>query len=183
MTVIIDDNDNGKSREALLMDLIYESNGIRVPLDKIKFGIPREVDQRKDLDNDPNTFIPVKVNNQYDNRFALGTSGIMYRRRSIAKHIAGIDLAVITPLFLPFKVSDLLEQINTLVPYEFQVEEIENYEYRTLAEVEAGVKLVAKKQAYLWFEGATFNVNTTKISGAPLIANKTLNGFKVYEPA
>lgn len=181
MTVIIDDNDIGKNRSVMLMDLIYESNGIRVPLDKIKFGIPKEVDQRVDLDDDPNTFIPVRVDPQYDDRFALGTSGIMYRRRSISQHVEGIDLFSIRPLFLPFKISDILEEINLLVPYKFQLEEIENYEYKTLEEVEAGIQLVAKKQAYLWFGGKKFNVNTTIISGDPLISNTVLDGFKVYQ--
>lgn len=181
--VVIDENDNGKSREALLMDLIYESNGYRIPLDKIKFGKPREVDQRKDLDDDPNTFIPVQVNPQYDDRFSFDSSGVMYRRRSIVKHVEGIDFFVITPLFLPFKISDLLEQINELVPYEFQKEEIIDHEYKTLEEVEAGISLDAQKNAYLWFSGVKFNVNTTSISGAPLISNKNLDGFKVYQPA
>lgn len=181
--VVIDENDNGKSREQILMDLIYETNTIRIPLDKIKFGSPSEVDKRKDLDNDPNTFIPVKIDQQYDARFSFPTSGIMYRRRSVSKHVQGFDLNTVMPLFLPFKMSDILDQINVIVPYEFHTLDIVNREYKTLEEVEAGITLEARKNAYLWFGKVVFDVNTGGINGDPLINVTTLDGFNQYVPA
>lgn len=178
--VTIDNDDLGKTRFQVLMDLIYESNGFRFPLDKITFKAPSELDKRKDLEFDPNTFIPARVNPRYDARFATPQSGIMYRRRSLPKHIEGINFKVITPMFLPFKISDVLDQINEIVPYEFQIEEIVDYEYKTLDEARAGIRLQARPESVLWFAGKSFMINTKAIGGGVLIENPELDGFHEY---
>lgn len=178
--VTIDNDDLGKTRYEVLMDLIYESAGIRIPLDKIVFGAPFELDKRKDLELDPNTFVPVRVNPRYDARYSASGAGIMYRRRNLAKHIAGLNMKQVTPLALPFKISDVLDQINAIVPYEFQLEEIVNYEYKTLEEAKAGIRLQARPDSLLWFDGKTFLVNVKTIGGAPLIENTVLDGFNEY---
>lgn len=178
--VVIDEGDSGKAREAVLMDLIYESTGTRIPLDKIKFGTPKMVDKRKDLKYDPNTFITVKVDSRYDSRYSASTSGIMYRRRSITEHIAGLNMQAVAPTALPFKITDILDQINTIVPYEFHPEEIVNHEYKTLADVELGIKLEAKPSALLWIDGKTIHVNTGLIGGSALVNTTNLDGFNEY---
>lgn len=180
--VIIDEHDVGKSREQLLMDLIYETNGARIPLDKIRFGKPREVDPRIDLDDDPNTFIPAVINPEYDNRFPPSEGGFMYRRRSLALYVEDKDFSAITPLYLPFKISDLLEEINSVLPYGFQIEELVDHEYTTVEQVEKGIVIEARKDAYIWFSKVKAFINTSKISGGPLISNVWLNGFNAYEP-
>ena len=178
--VVIDEHDVGKSREELLMDLIYETNGQRIPLDKIKFGIPREVDQRPDLDFDANTFIPVEIDSAYDDRFGNGIGGIMYRRHDLGAYTKDVDLTVVMPLFLPFTIQDILEQVNALLPYPIAPEEVINYEYKTMEQVNFGVTLKARADAYIWFHGVHFKVDTTQLEGAPLIQNTVLNGFEAY---
>ena len=177
--VVIDNNDLGKPREQVLMDLIYESNGIRIPLDKIKFGSAREVDKRKDLDLDPNTYIAAKVSPNWDNRYPPN-GGFMYRRRSLPDHVNGVNFKLVTPLFLPFKVSDVLDQINAIVPYEFQLPEIVNHEYKTLDEARDGLVLEARADAYLWFGKRNVKLNLNAIGGSLLISNNVLDGFKEY---
>lgn len=178
--VVIDEHDLGKTREELLMDLIYETNGNRIPLDKIKFGIAREVDQRPDLDFDANTFIPVEIDPAYDDRFGKGVAGLMYRRHNLGLYTKDVDLTVVAPLFLPFTIHDILEQINTLLPYPVAPEEVINYEYKTMEQVDFGVTLKARKDAYIWFHGVHFKVDTSILTGRPLIENTVLNGFVPY---
>lgn len=178
--VIIDEHDIGKTREELLMDLIYETNGQRIPLDKIKFGIPREVDQRPDLDNDPNTFIPVTIDSSYDDRFGVGVGGLMYRRHDLSLYMKDVDLTVITPLSLPFTIQDILEQVNDQLPYPIDPLEVINYEYKTIEQAEFGVTLKARDGAYIWFHGVHFQVNTGLLDGSPLISNTNLDGFKPF---
>lgn len=180
--VVIDEKDVGKTEEQVLMDLIYEGTGQRIPLDKVKFGKPREVDQRKDLDLDANTFIPARVDATYDARYAGPGSGFMYRRRNIDNHSAGADFNNIAPMALPFKITDILDQINDCLPYPIEARDVIDYEYKTLAEVEdKGVRLDANPDSLLWIKGVGFFVNTTYINGAPLIGNATLDGFNEWQ--
>ena len=87
MAIIINESDIGKTEIQLLMDLIYESAGIRVPQQKIVYGKPQEMDFRPDVADDPNTFIPVVIDQDYDDRFTpTSNNGLLYRRRDIATH-------------------------------------------------------------------------------------------------
>lgn len=179
--VVIDELDVGKTREEVLMDLIYEAVGYRVPLDRVKFGKPREVDKRKDLDLDPNTFIPARVDPTYDDRYSAAGSGFMYRRRNIINHTNGVDFSQVAPPSLPFKMADVLDQINERMPYPIQLSDIVNYEYKTFAEVaEKGIRLQAHPESLLWIDGQTFFVNTVYINGKPLINVKELDGFNEW---
>jgi hypothetical protein len=179
--VVIDENDVGKSREQVLMDLIYESTGQRIPLEKVKFSKPLEVDQRRDLATDPNTFIPCQVDQQYDDRYWAQGSGFMYRRRSIFDHTVGIDLNSVRPSVLPFKISDVLDQINDVVPYTIQVSDIIDYEYTTLEQVLEGITLQAHPESLLWMRGRTFQVDTGALTGDLLIQETDLDGFTEYQ--
>lgn len=178
--VVIDEHDIGKSREELLMDLIYETNGQRVPLDKIKFGKPYKVDQRPDLEFDANTFIPVVIDSAYDDRFGVGIGGLMYRRHDLGQYTKNVDLTAVAPLFLPFTVHDILDQINALLPYPIDPLEVVNYEYKTMEQVEFGVTMQARKEAYIWFHGVHFKVDTSLLEGRPLITNTSLIGFTAF---
>jgi hypothetical protein len=181
--VVIDEKDVGKTREEVLMDLIYEGIGDRVPLDKVRFGLPQELDQRRDLDLDANTFIAARVDPRYDARYASAGSGFMYRRRNIINHADGCDFSQVAPMAIPFKMSDILDQINACMPYPIQVSDIIDYTYRTLAEVEAkGVRLQAHPESLLWIKGAEFLVNTAYINGQPLINVRELDGFNEWVP-
>lgn len=178
--VVIDEKDVGKSREQVLMDLIYEATGQRIPLDKIKFGKPREVDKRKDLETDPNTFIPAKVNPHYDARYSVDGSGFMYRRRDIVNHADGCDFSNVKPYTLPFKITDILDQINSCMPYPIQPGDVVDYEYKTFADLLKGVRLDAHPESLLWINGTVMQIDTGFIDGEPLIQITSLDGFNEW---
>ncbi|BAW19044.1 hypothetical protein [Ralstonia phage RP31] len=178
--VVIDAHDVGKSREQVLLYLIFEATGQVIPLEKVKFGKPQEVDPRKDLDTDPNTFIPCQVDQQYDDRYWVKGSGFLYRRRCILNHVSNSDLHHVSPTHLPFKISDVLEQINRILPYPIAADDIIDYEYLTLDDVYKGLRLQAHPESLLWINGTTFKPNTEWLEGGPLIGNPDINGFNEY---
>jgi hypothetical protein len=181
--VVIDEKDVGKTNEQVLMDLLYEATGQRIPLDKVKFGKPREIDKRKDLDFDPNTFIPARINKQYDARYSAEGSGFMYRRRNILNHTGDCDFSRVAPPTLPFTMLDILDQINECMPYPIKPEDIINHKYTTLEEVEtSGVRLDAHPESLLWIKGVAFFVNTAYINGQPLVMVTDLDGFNEWQP-
>lgn len=181
--VVIDEKDVGKAREDVLLDLIYEATGQRIPLSKVKFGLPSEVDPRKDVDLDHNTFIPALIDQRYDSRYWEEGSGFLYRRRNIHDHTVGIDFGEVQPFALPFRITDILDQINALIRYPILPSDVVNYEYTSLEEVERkGVHLKAHPHSLLWIGGAWFKVNTMRINGGPLINNVNLDGFDPWIP-
>lgn len=180
--VVIDGNDVGKSREQVLLYLIYEASGQIIPLDKVEFGKPRILDQRKDLDTDPNTFIPCRISQEYDDRYWAEGSGFMYRRRCILNHTQESDLHSVRPAHLPFTITEILPLINAILPYPIQSSDVIDYKYNTLEEVRAGITLQAHPESLLWINGKTFTVNTDILEGAPLIDNRNLDGFNEYSP-
>jgi hypothetical protein len=181
--VVIDEHDVGKSREQVLLYLIYEATGESIPLEKVKFGKPSEVDPRKDLDLDPNTFIPAQIDVHYDKRFWVQGSGFLYRRRCIINHTQDSDLESVTPVHLPFKISELLDQINAVMPYPIAVSDIVDHEYTTIEEVYAGITLEAHPESLLWVHSKTFRPNTALLDGGPMIQNQDLDGFNEYVAA
>jgi hypothetical protein len=184
--VVIDDADIGKARKEVLLDLIYESTEQRIPIEKIKFGTPRKVDPRLDEKLDHNTFIPVYVDPEFDSRYGTADSGFLYRRRMIVEDNAlVIDLSNVQPFTLPFRIGDVLDQINTYLGYDLHADDIINHQYTSLEDVEAnGVKLEAHDGSLLWVGEVMFLVNTSKIRGEqqPLIINTQLNGFNEWMP-
>lgn len=178
--VVIDEHDVGKTREEVLLDLIYEATGNRIPIDKVDFGKPKELDKRKDLETDPNTFIPAKVDPQYDARYSASGSGFMYRRRDIINHTDGCDFSRVMPAMLPVRILDVLDQINECMPYPIQPDDVINYEYKTAAQVENGISLHAHPESLLWIKGQTLLVDTSMLYNEPMIAVTNLDGFKEW---
>lgn len=181
--VVIDEKDVGKTREQVLMDLIYEATNQRIPLDKVRFGLPLAADPRKDLATDPNTFIPCRVDQQYDDRYWAEGSGFLYRRRCIRNHSEAGDFKQVRPITLPFKITDVLPQINAVLPYPIQAEDVVNHEYTTLEQVYAGVTLEAHPTSLLWINKITFQVDTSALEGGSMITRTTLDGFHEYAAA
>ena len=184
--VVIDGHDVGKTRKEVLMDLIYESTGRRIPLDKVVFGKPRETDVRLDRDNNPNTFIPMRVDVQYDHRFNLPESGVLYRRRDIAEHLKDIDASKLMISSFPVKTTDLLDQINEQLEYPILACELLDYEFTSAEQLEMfGLMVVVHPDSVLWFnKGVLFGVDT---SGAidpdsTLVPNNLLMGFYKWIP-
>ena len=180
--VIINKFDIGKTTQDLLRDLLYESTGSRIPKDKIIYGKPRALDQRPSDKYDPNTFIPVTVDIVYDTRFRSDGDGFMYRRRSIIEHTSGVDFTKISPEFFPFRISDIIDQINSYLEYPIAMSEVVEYEYTTAAQWAKGIRLQARDDSYLWMDGQTITIDTTLISHENLLSNNILNGFNIYQP-
>lgn len=180
--VIIDEKDIHKSKEEILMDLIYESTGQRIPLEHVKFGKPVELDARPDLKFDPNTFIPARVNPRYDNRYNSSGSGFMYRRRSIFEHIQGCSFNGVAIYSLPAKLTDLLEQINRCLPYPIAKEDVSEVEITSLEQIQKGIRFAAHPESILWCEGGIVPIDTRALEGIPLVTVTQLNGFKKWSP-
>ncbi len=183
--VVIDEHDLGKTRKEVLMDLIYEATGRRIPLDKVVFGKPLEVDVRKDLRLDPNTFIPMRIDMGYDARFNTAESGVLYRRRDLADHVKDIEASQIIVDKLPVKVSDLIEQINDQLTYPVLACEVLDYQYDTVEQlVKYGLILRANPDSVLWYNGGAINgIDTGNVDGTkpPLVVNPYLMGFYKYQ--
>lgn len=180
--VIIDEDDLGKSREELLMDLVAEYLGFRIPLDKIVFGEPEALDQRPDLEFDPNTFIPAQIDIAYDSRFSDMGSGFMYRRRSIVEHASGCDFSKVAPTKLPFTTHDLIEQFNQCLPYPIDESDVVLVEYKTKEDYEKGVTFAAAPHSLFWTDGETIQIDDRWITGEPVIVVTDLPGFFKWKP-
>ena len=102
--------DLSKSSKQIALDSIYDIIKYHIPDHEVKFGKPRPLDLDKENDLDENTFIPAVVTDQFDYRFNNNTSGFLYRRI----HLSELENKNITirPPEYPFKVTDLLAQIN-----------------------------------------------------------------------
>lgn len=177
--VVIDENDVGKTNEQVHMDLIYEALGQRIPLDKVKFGKPQFIDVRKDLRRDPNTFIPMYVDPRYDSRYSGPNSGVMYRRRNITSHCREYDFSGVAPKTLPFKISDILEDINKVMPYPLRSDDFVDTEYKTDDEAR-NIKLIAHPHSLLWVGEHVFQPSLEYIGGESLLTVTELDGFNYY---
>lgn len=182
--VVVDEKDIGKSRIDLLIDLVYESTGTRFPQDKIRFGKPSELDQRPELYYDPNTYLPVNINIEFDRRFSTPVSGIMYRRLSLHEYLSKVDFESIKPEFFPFRISDLLDQINEQIPYALNMEDLVEYEYTSPDQWAGGIHITPHPESYVW-QGPTVMVavNTSAIGGGNLLDKHVLDGFNIYRAA
>lgn len=185
--VVIDEHDVGKTRREVLMDLIYEATGRRLPLDKVVFGKPRPCDQRPEVKTDPNTFIPMRVDVQYDHRFNLPESGVLYRRRDMGDHLKDLDTSKIKVGKFPVRTTDLLDQINEQLTYPVLACELMDYEFTSAEQIEMfGLMVVAHPDSVLWMgSGELFGVD---VSGAvdpesTLVPNNYLMGFYKWTPS
>lgn len=182
--VVIDEHDVGKTKIEVLMDLIYEATGRRIPLDKVKFGKPREVDVRKDLIYDPNTFIPMRVDTNYDHRYNTPETGVLYRRRSLKEHLKDVDWSQILVEKFPVRVSELLEQINYQLKYPIAACEILEYQYDTAAQLDKfGLYIHADPESVLWFDGGPMtgiDTSAGKDGYVPLVGVSRIMGFFKY---
>lgn len=179
MTVIIDHNDIGKSKEEVLMDLIYETNLTRIPLSKIKFGDPRDADTRPDLKTDHNTFIPVSVSADYSTLYQA-SSGLMYRRRGADEHLENVQDVVFEfhTTDFPIALCDILPQINAQLEYPLDCSDILSYQIEGPGEQDIVIKMNPK--SYLWNGQSKVKANIINDNLVPLYVNVALRGFDVY---
>ncbi len=178
--VIINDEDIGKDRETLLLDLIYEATGLRIPNVVISFGDPVEMDTRPDLRLDHNTFIPARVRQEYDYRFGP-QSGFLYRRRSFDEYFEDNDITLnLQPTKFPFTIHEIWrEQVEPLLPFPVAMEDIVDYEIddpNTMV-----LEFKANPKSWIWYGRSSqlVNINPALYKLAPITT--FLPGFLAYQ--
>ncbi|BAQ02687.1 hypothetical protein AVU38_gp159 [Ralstonia phage RSL2] len=114
-----------------LCDLIYISNKYKLPPPMATFGTPKALDQRPDIEDDPNTYIPAKINPKFDHRMFPTETGFLYHRIPLAA-LRVVDDSVIQPLAIPFKTYDILDQINRQLGVRLTENDLVNTEYTTM---------------------------------------------------
>lgn len=178
MTVIINSEDLGKSRLELLTDLIYESEGIRVPLSKIRYSPPEKLDVRPEVLNDPNTLIRFDTDSDYDDRFHQKLSNaLMYRRREISKHFQDVTfpLTIYVDSDGDFTIHEILNQINLNLSYPLAAEDIINQ--RLNSQSVTSLILQSNPESLIWIDSVTIPVNITYANRLNLLTNTELDGF------
>jgi len=159
--------DYDKPAVQILLDLIYLSNGIRFDEDELTFGTPQALDQRPDIDYDPNTFIMIHVNPLADFRYA-GSTGVMYRRATLLE-IPPVTMTPIPTPAYPFTTYDLLPAINAHYAVQLTEDDVVNSTYTD----EDAPLVVTMLPSSLCYQGsATLNHY--------LLATTNLTGFLEY---
>lgn len=133
-----------KSKD-ILVDLIYHHNHYRIPLHLAAFGKPRPLDQRPEITDDPNTFIRVYLEDEYDARF-IGNDGFMYQRYMLTQ-LTTVSPIALPQLTAPFKVHDLIPYLNERYGVAFEEEDLVNDEY---TEVPTVLTLRACSDSLVW---------------------------------
>lgn len=177
--VTIDYNDIGKSHLEILTDLLYESTKTRIPLSKISFGTPKELDLNPEDKTDENTFIPVTVATDYSTLFQAG-SGLMYRRIEITDYLQSLLGSTIElhATALPAKLCDILPQINTFLEFPLDCGDVLDATI-TQAGVQ-DIKIKIQLGSFIWVGEITIRVNVIVGALIPLYTTTMLQGFDVY---
>jgi hypothetical protein len=166
--------DYNKPAKELLLDLIFNSNGIRFGVDDISFGVAEKLDPRPDLDWDPNSFVPVEVVETVDTRYE-GATGFMYRRVPFNEVPAVVDPPPVRIPTYPFHTLDVLADINAYLGVQLEPSDVINDEY----EDENTPFVVRLADGALCFTGEATITDTTFRGMVKITA---LSGFVEWQP-
>ena len=180
MTIVIDEQDLGKSRLELLTDLIFESEGIRIPLNKITYSNPETLDQTPLTLTDPNTLIKFNTKSDYDDRHTRKFSGaLMYRRRELNQHFLSVVNPI--PIYIDtaiFTIHEILPQINEELKYPLSIEDVSDQTYDATDLTE--IVLVSNKNSLIWIGNVKVNVNISATNKTDILTNTLLDGFTQF---
>lgn len=137
-----------------LCDLIYVTNKYKLPPAMVAFGTPMALDQRPDIEDDPNSYISAKVQQKFDHRMVPKETGFLYHRIPLAA-LRVQDASAITPPAVPFKTYDILDQINRQFGVQLSENDLENTEYTTMDD---DFVITAKPSSRLWMGWRYLNV-------------------------
>lgn len=152
----------------IALDLIFAATKYRAEKKFIELGLPEHCDPRPDIDYDPNTFVPIKMDSRFDARLE-GRNGFLYRRLSLLE-INDIETLSIDPPFIPYRTRDVLDQINEKLQTQFTLTDLVDKEY-TIGQM----ILEANKNSLVWTGTSRFeSVDPNK---PPLFAEGALSGF------
>ena len=134
----------------IAIDLIHAATGQRLPLPKIKFGRARPIDQRTDVVDDEDSFVPVEIDEDYDHRFP-GNNGFLYRRIPLSLLTQNRTLQI-NPPAEEFYLHDVLDQINQQLSAQLTAEDVVN---KRLDLRMTEIRLQATTQSLVWMDTAT----------------------------
>jgi hypothetical protein len=140
--------DFSKSSKELAMEFIYAANKYRVPLSKISFGIPKELDFRKDIEDDSNTYVKATIDPNYASNFA-GDNGFMYLRLPLSV-LQPKPKAVLRSPSYPFTTHGILPKINAYLGTQLTPNDVVNEEYRDSS---VSFSLRASVKSLVWLGG------------------------------
>jgi len=164
--------DFNRPAEEVLLDLIYISTKLQIPIHHIRFGLPMELDQRPDDDNDENTYIDIYIDPLFDDRFA-GNNGVMYRRLPFSEVEVKVDMEIHIDHY-PFMPEELLSQINVKYGLKLTVKDIINEEHPS---PDIPFKLRISPHSLIWYGSLDPNLTFGGLDLAGLVLNKVLPGF------
>lgn len=177
--VILDHNDVGKDKLEILTDLLYETNGDRIPLSKVKYGLPEEMDTRPDIKTDHNTMIPLKVQQDYSTLYE-NAAGLLYRRVELVDYLAHLepgDIEFHSNVF-PVQLCEILPQINAQLEYPIDCHDVLSHPIE-----HSGVQdivIQAEPHSLIWTGQAKISVTVINDSLVPLYTTVALRGFDIF---
>lgn len=136
--------------EEIAIDLIHAASGVRLPLPKIRFGRARSIDQRTEVVDDEDSFVPVEIDENYDGRFP-GNNGFLYRRVPMSVLTKNRTLQI-NPPAEEFYLHDVLDQINQQLSAQLTTEDVVN---KRLDLRMTEIRLQATAHSLVWMDTAT----------------------------
>lgn len=153
LAMLLEEGDFDRPAIDIVLDLIYITNQLRVPKDKVTFGLPEKLDQRPDVNLDANTFVPVDFDPSWDDRYR-GENGFLYRRLPLSVLTPDPSVQLIAPDF-PFYLHDLLPAIRAKFGAQFSAQDIENQLIHNEFE---DVQLRAAETSLLWIDSVPIDI-------------------------
>ncbi len=135
-----------RATKEIAVDLINYFNKFELPVDILTFGTPRFLDQRPDVDNDPDTFVPAEINELYSYMYP-GVNGFLYHRLDIAVLLQGKTL-IINPPGPVYRVHDVLGQINYQLGAKLEKDDLQNDTYESSQPL---VDLRVSEKSLVWY--------------------------------
>lgn len=143
-----------RPEKEILCDLIYISNQYKLTPSVVEFGEVMELDQRPDIEDDPNSYIEAEVNPSFDFRMKPGETGFLYHRLPLSG-LRTVEDTVIIPPALPFTTYDILDQINRQLGIELTEDDLVDVQYTSL---DGDFVITAKPGSKVWIGSKTINV-------------------------
>lgn len=143
---------NRTSKE-IAVDLINYFNKFDLPADIFTFGVPKFLDQRPEVGDDPDTFVPGEIDELYSYNYP-GLNGFLYHRLDISVLLQG-KVLVVNPPGPVYKVHDVLGQINYQLGSKLSPDDLENDTYDIGQPV---ITLRVSEKSLAWYGVETANV-------------------------
>ena len=160
-----------KPTKELALEQIALATKYRIPSNKIMFGKPMELDIVPKDTKDENTFVSARVADGYP-ADENGMVNFVYRREEISA-LYPADPLPIEPTTYPFKLYDVLPQINVLLGAQLSKDDVINDTFYN-----DNITLRAASTSLMWIGSKTFNIGN--VEKKLLLDNNTAIGFLQY---